>query len=54
MLPFALNFDLEKKFEKLINDICIGIVLILIRKKWGVTVEILNSNFENVSNERRF
>ena len=48
-LLFALNFDLKKtnswNFEKLINDTCMGIVFILVRKKWGVTVEILKRGY---------
>ena len=60
-LLFALNFNKKKpnswNFEKMINYICMGIDLILVRKKvesvliyWRGVI----SNFENVSNERRF
>ena len=38
-LLFAINFDSKKRkceiLKKFINDFCIGIVFILIRKKWG-------------------
>ena len=57
-LLFALNFDLKKtnswNFEKLINDTCMGIVFILVRKKWGDHRWNIKENSENVLNVRRF
>ena len=54
-LPFPLNLHFKKQIVELINDILMGIILILVMKNGWVTVEILVIlNFENVWNERRF
>ena len=56
-LHFSVKFDFKKtntlNFEKLINNICKGIVFILVKKNRGFTVEKLKRGhlkLENVSN----